>query len=182
MQTGRTGWTRNSGPAISVESTTAQASIRKCTQTPGPSSFVRSVALTSPTSLRGLMTQDRWASYARRMSDGRLNVERDDHVPLEPLPHGHRPPPGGNPPAPPGTEDSGRPDQPARSPFEALMYTAKWRGYLYKSELMALTELLDEQADAGLLRTLVGTPRRRRKAVKGMSRRLREMGIAVRRG
>jgi hypothetical protein len=62
------------------------------------------------------------------------------------------------------------------------MYTAKWRGYLYKSELMALTELLDEQADAGLLRTLVGTPRRRRKAVKGMSRRLREMGIAVRRG
>ncbi|HEY6783163.1 MAG TPA: hypothetical protein VI296_08005 [Candidatus Dormibacteraeota bacterium] len=66
------------------------------------------------------------------------------------------------------------------------MYTAKWRGFLYKSELMALTELLDQQIGAipnpGLLRTLVATPRRRRKAVKGMSSRFREMGIAVRRG
>jgi hypothetical protein len=62
------------------------------------------------------------------------------------------------------------------------MYTAKWRGYLLRSELIALTELLDEQSEAGLLPTLVGTPRRRRKAVKGMSRRLREMGIPVRRG
>jgi hypothetical protein len=130
----------------------------------------------------GLMTQDRWAGYPGGMSDRQMNVERDDHVPLEPLPRGYRPPPGGNPPAPPGTDDSGGPDQPARAPFEALMYTAKWRGYLYKSELVALTELLDEQAEAGLLLTLVGTPRRRRKAVKEMSRRLREMGIPVRRG
>lgn len=62
------------------------------------------------------------------------------------------------------------------------MFTAKWRGYLYKSELEALTDYLDERAEAGFLPTLVGTPRRRRKAVKGMSHRLREMGIAVRRG
>ena len=120
------------------------------------------------------------------MTDERMDIERDDHVPLAPLPQGGRKPPGGSPPAPPGTDGFGRPDQPERTPFEALMYTAKWRGFLYKSELMALTELLDEQAGAipnpGLLRTLVGTPRRRRKAVKGMSRRFREMGIAVRRG
>src|ERR1700730_17817265 len=120
------------------------------------------------------------------MTDERMDIERDDPVPLAPLPHGSRQPPGGSPPAPPGTDEVGRPDQPERTPFEALMYTAKWRGFLYKSELMALTELLDEQAGAipnpGLLRTLVGTPRPRRKAAQGMSRRLREMGIAVRRG
>jgi hypothetical protein len=62
------------------------------------------------------------------------------------------------------------------------MFTAKWRGYLYKSELAALTDYLDERAEAGLLATLIGTPRRRRKAVKGMSHQLREMGIAVIRG
>jgi hypothetical protein len=66
------------------------------------------------------------------------------------------------------------------------MYTAKWRGFLYKSELKALTGLLDKQAGAipnpGLLRALVGTLRRRRIAVKGMSRRFRELGVAVRRG
>ena len=69
-----------------------------------------------------------------------------------------------------GTGEGGQPDKPERTPVEALIYTAKWRGFLYKSEFMALTELLDEQAGAttnpGLLRTLVGTPRRRRKAVK----------------
>ncbi len=62
------------------------------------------------------------------------------------------------------------------------MFTAKWRGFLYKSELVALTDYLDERAEAGLLATLVGNPRRRRSAVKGMSHQLREMGIAVRRG
>jgi hypothetical protein len=120
------------------------------------------------------------------MTDERMDVERDHHAPPAPLPHGGRKPPGGNPPAPPGTDEFGRTDQPEGTPFEALVYTAKWRGFLYKSELKALTELLDEQAGAtpnpGLLRTLVGTPRRRRKVVKGMSRRFREMGIAVRRG
>jgi hypothetical protein len=116
------------------------------------------------------------------MPDRHLDVERDDQAPLDPLPRGDRPPPGGNPPAPPGTDAFGRPDQPARTPFEALMFTAKWRGYLYKSELVALTLYLGERAEAGFLPTLVGTSRRRRKAVRGMSHRLREMGIAVRRG
>jgi hypothetical protein len=116
------------------------------------------------------------------MPDSQMDVERDDDATLEPLPHGFRPPPGGNPPAPPGTDAFGRPDQPARTPFEALMFTAKWRGFLYKSELVELTDYLDERAESGLLPTLVGTPRRRRKAVKGMTHRLREMGISVRRG
>jgi hypothetical protein len=111
-----------------------------------------------------------------------MDVDRDDYPPLDALPYGYRPPPGGSPPAPPGTGAFGRPDQPARTPLEALMFTAKWRGYLYKSELAALTDYLDERAEAGLLATLIGTPRRRRKAVKGMSHQLREMGIAVRRG
>jgi hypothetical protein len=62
------------------------------------------------------------------------------------------------------------------------MYTAKWRGYLYKSELVALSDLLAAQAEAGVLQTLVGIPRRRREQVKEMSRRLGEMGIRVRRG
>jgi hypothetical protein len=128
----------------------------------------------------------RRASVGRRMTDERMKIERDDDLRLEPLPHGDMQPPSGNPPAPPGTDEFGRSDQPERTPFEALMHTAKWRGFLYRSELRALTELLDEQAGAipkpGLLRTVVGTPRRRRKAVRGMSRRFREMGIAVRRG
>lgn len=47
------------------------------------------------------------------------------------------------------------------------MYTAKWRGYLYKSELVALNDLLAAQAEAGVLQTLVAIPRRRRKQVKG---------------
>jgi hypothetical protein len=101
---------------------------------------------------------------------------------VEPLPEGYRPPPGGKPPAPPGTGESGEPDQPPNTPFESLMYTAKWRGYLYKSELVALSDLLAAQAEAGILRTLVGVPRRRRRQVKEMSRRLGEMGIRVRRG
>jgi hypothetical protein len=128
------------------------------------------------------MTQARWRRYPSDMADSQVSVERDDSLPRDPLPQGHRIPPGGGPPAPPGTDDSGGPDQPAQTPFEALIYTAKWRGYLFKSELVALTELLEEQAAAGLLPTMVGNPRRRRQAVKGMSQRLREMGIPVRRG
>jgi hypothetical protein len=110
-----------------------------------------------------------------------MDVERHDQGSLEPLPQGFGPPPGGYPPAPPGTGEHGKSDEPARTPFEALMFTAKWRGYLYKSDLVALTAHLGGQADAGLLQTLVGAPRRR-KAVRGISRRFREMGIPVRRG
>jgi hypothetical protein len=127
-------------------------------------------------------TRARWALYPSDMADGHMSVEPDDHLSLEPLPQGVRLPPGGGPPAPPGTDDSGQSDQPEETPFEALMYTAKWRGYLLKSELGALSDLLSEQAEAGRLPILVGTRRRRRKAVKRMSRRLREMGIPIRRG
>jgi hypothetical protein len=66
------------------------------------------------------------------------------------------------------------------------MYTAKMRGFLYKSELVAFLEVVDEQGGAlphlGLWQDLTGTPLRRKEAIKSMSRRLRELGIKVRRG
>lgn len=66
------------------------------------------------------------------------------------------------------------------------MYTAKLRGFLYKSEVVAFLEVVDEQAGAlphlGLWQDATGTPLRRKEALKSMSRRLRELGIKVRRG
>lgn len=120
--------------------------------------------------------------------DGRMDIDPDNHVPLAPLPLGDRQPPGGSPPAPPGTGEGGQPRNPERnrSPLEALIYTAKMRGYLYKSELVAFLEVVDGQAGVlphlGLWQDVTGTPLRRKEAVKSMSRRLRELGIKVRRG
>ncbi len=119
------------------------------------------------------------------MTDQRIDMERDDHVPLAPLPQGDSQPPGGIPPAPPGTDTFGKPDPPEATPFEALVNTGRWRGFLYKSELVAFLELLDEQGAMpylGLWEDPTGAPLRRKDAVKALSRRLREMGIPVRRG
>lgn len=120
--------------------------------------------------------------------DGRMDIDSDNQVPLAPLPLGDRQPPGGSPPAPPGTGEGGRPGNPERNrnPLEALMDTAKWRGFLYRSELVAFLEAVDQQAGAlpqlGLWQDLTGIPLRRKEAIKSMSRRLREPGIKVRRG
>jgi hypothetical protein len=66
------------------------------------------------------------------------------------------------------------------------MDTAKLRGFLYKSELVAFLEVVDAQAGAlphlGLWQDVTGIPLRRKEAIKSMSRRLREQGIKVRRG
>ena len=120
--------------------------------------------------------------------DGRMDIDPDNQVPLAPLPLGDRQPPGGSPPAPPGTGEGGQTGNPerSRSPLEALMYTAKLRGFLYKSELVVFLEVVDEQAGAlphlGLWQDVTGIPLRRKEAIKSMSRRLREIGIKVRRG
>ncbi len=120
--------------------------------------------------------------------DGRMDIDPDNHVPLAPLPLGERQPPGRNPPAPPGTGEGGQPGNPGRnrSPLEELIYTAKMRGYLYKSELAAFLEVVDEQAAVlphlGLWQDLTGAPVRRKEAIKSMARWLRELGIKVRRG
>jgi hypothetical protein len=120
--------------------------------------------------------------------DGRMDVDPDKQVPLAPLPLGDRRPPGGNPPAPPGTGEGAQPGNPerARNPLEALIDSAKWRGFLYKSELVAVLEVMDAQAGAlphlGLWQDFTGIPLRRKEAIKSMSRRLSELGIKVRRG
>ena len=66
------------------------------------------------------------------------------------------------------------------------MDTAKLRGFVYKSELAAFLEVVDEQAGAlphlGLWQDLTGIPLRRKEAIKSLSRKLREMGIKVWRG
>ena len=66
------------------------------------------------------------------------------------------------------------------------MDTAKSRGFLYKSELVAFLEVVDAQAGAlphlGLWQDLTGIPLRRKEAIKSMSRTFRELGIKVRRG
>ena len=60
------------------------------------------------------------------------------------------------------------------------------RGYLYKSELVAFLEVVDGQAGVlphlGIWQDVTGTPLRHKEAVKSMSRRLRELGIKVKRG
>jgi len=120
--------------------------------------------------------------------DGRMDVDPDNPLPLAPLPLGDRQPPSGSPPAPPGTGEGGQPDNPERSrnPLEALMDTAKLRGFLYRSELVAFLEVVDAQAGVlphlGLWQDVTGVPLRRKEAMKSMSRRLRELGIKVRRG
>ena len=120
--------------------------------------------------------------------DGRMYIDHDNQLPLAPLPLGDNQPPGGSPPAPPGTGEGRQPDEPERSRnrLEALIYTARVRGFLYKSELVAFLEVADEQAGAiphlGLWQDMTGTPLRRKEAIKSMSRRLRELGIKVRRG
>jgi hypothetical protein len=117
-----------------------------------------------------------------------MDIDSDNQVPLAPLPLGDRQPPDGSPPAPPGTGEGGQPGNPERNrnPLEALMDTAKWRGVLYRSELVAFLEAVDQQAGAlpqlGLWQDLTGIPLRRKEAIKSMSRRLRELGIKVRRG
>jgi hypothetical protein len=120
--------------------------------------------------------------------DGRMDIDPENQLPLAPLPLGDRQPPGGSPPAPPGTGEGGQPGNPERSrnPLEALMDTAKLRGFLYKSELVAFLEVVDAQAGAlphlGLWQDVTGIPLRRKEAIKSMSRRLREQAIQVRRG
>jgi hypothetical protein len=117
-----------------------------------------------------------------------MDINSDNQVLLAPLPLGDRQPPGGSPPAPPGTDEAGQPGNPefSRNPLEALMDTAKWRGFLYKSELVAFLEVVDAQAGAlpqlGLWQSVTGVPLRRKDAIKSVSRRLREVGIKVRRG
>jgi hypothetical protein len=119
------------------------------------------------------------------MTDGQMSIERDNQAPLEPLTFGDRPPPGGHPPAPPGTAQSGQPDLPEHSPYEALIDAGKWRGFVYKSELLGLISLVNDRAETAskpvALRTLIGAPKRRRQ-IRMLSRPFREMGIAVRRG
>ena len=82
--------------------------------------------------------------------DGRMDIDPENQLPLAPLPLGDRQPPGGSPPAPPGTGEAGQPSNPerGRNPLEALMDTAKLRGFLYKSELVAFLEVVDGQAGA----------------------------------
>ena len=117
-----------------------------------------------------------------------MDIDPDKQLPLAPLPLGDRQPPAGSPPAPPGTDEGGQPGNPERSrnPLEALMDTAKSRGFLYKSELVAFLEVVDAQAGAlphlGLWQDVTGIPLRRKEAIKSMSRTLRELGIKVRRG
>jgi hypothetical protein len=119
------------------------------------------------------------------MTDGQMDVERDLPVHLDPLPFGDRQPPGGRPPAPPEAGQSGQPDLPEPSAYEALVHAGKWRGFVYGSELIGLMSLLNGRTETpskpGALRTLIGIPRRRRQ-VRMLSRPFREMGIAVRRG
>ena len=120
--------------------------------------------------------------------EGQMDVDPDNQVPLAPLPLGDRHPPAGSPPAPPGTGEAGQPGnlEPSHNRFEALMDTAKLRGFLFKSELVAFLEVVDEEASLlpglGLWEDVSGTPLRRKEAIKSMSLRLREMGIKIRRG
>lgn len=119
------------------------------------------------------------------MTDGQMHIERDNQAPLEPLAFGDWQPPRGRPPAPPGTAQSGQSDSPDDSSFEALIHAGKWRGFVYKSELLGLISLLSGRAGTpskpSPLRTLIGIPRRRRQ-MRMLSRPFREMGITVRRG
>lgn len=105
--------------------------------------------------------------------------------PWLPHPRATRNPLVESPQAPPGTDTFGKPDQPEPTPFEALTNTGRWRGFLYKSELVAFLDLVDEQGTMpylGLWEDPAGTPLRRKDAVKALSRRLRKTGIPVRRG
>jgi hypothetical protein len=119
------------------------------------------------------------------MTDGQMDVGRDMPVHLDRLPFGDRQPPGGRPPAPPDTAQSGQPDLPEQFAYDALIHAGKWRGFVYKSELLRLMSLLNGRTETpskpGALGTLIGIPRRCRQ-VRMLSRPFREMGIAVRRG
>ena len=62
-----------------------------------------------------------------------MDVDLGNQAPLAPLPLGDRHPLAGSPQAPPGTGEAGQPGnpEPSRNPFEALMDTAKLRGFLF---------------------------------------------------